>query len=48
MQIILNIVKAHHKLLIGKQLTRGLGAGGFPEVGYKAAEASKDEIRKMQ
>jgi cell division protein FtsZ len=43
----LNIVKAHHKLLIGKQLTRGLGAGGFPEVGYKAAEASKDEIRKM-
>ena len=42
----LNMIKAHHKLLIGKQLTRGLGAGGYPEVGFKAAEASRDEIRK--
>lgn len=42
----LNIVKAHHKMLIGKELTRGLGAGGFPEMGHKAAEASKEDIRK--
>lgn len=42
----LNIVKAHKKLLIGGSLTRGLGAGGFPEVGAKAADASRDEIRK--
>jgi cell division protein FtsZ len=42
----LGMVKAHKKLLIGGALTRGLGAGGFPEVGAKAAESSKDEIRK--
>ncbi len=32
------------KLLIGAKLTRGLGAGGFPDVGEKAAEASRHEI----
>ena len=42
----LEIVSAHKKLLLGKQITRGLGAGGFPEIGAKAAEASKEEIRK--
>ncbi|MDE1870969.1 MAG: cell division protein FtsZ [Candidatus Micrarchaeota archaeon] len=42
----LGIVQAHKKLLIGGPLTRGLGAGGFPEMGAKAAEASKEEIRK--
>ncbi len=41
----LEIVGAHKKLLLGKQITRGLGAGGFPEIGAKAAEASKEEIR---
>ncbi len=42
----LNIVHAHQKMLIGKELTSGLGAGGFPEMGAKAAELSKEEIRK--
>jgi cell division protein FtsZ len=42
----LNIVHAHQKILIGKEITRGLGAGGFPEMGAKAAEMSKEEIRK--
>lgn len=32
------------KVQIGDQLTRGLGAGGRPEVGQKAAEESKDKI----
>jgi cell division protein FtsZ len=32
------------KILIGGNLTRGLGAGGFPEMGAKAAEYSKAEI----
>ncbi len=32
------------KLILGKDLTRGLGAGGFPEIGEKAAELSKNEI----
>lgn len=41
----LSIVKAHKKLLIGKSITKGLGAGGYPEIGAKAADASKDDIR---
>jgi cell division protein FtsZ len=42
----LTISKAHKKILIGKNLTRGLGAGGYPEVGEKAAEESKEPIRQ--
>ncbi|MBC7545901.1 MAG: cell division protein FtsZ [Candidatus Sericytochromatia bacterium] len=33
-----------NKLQIGTKLTRGLGAGGNPMVGQKAAEESRDEI----
>lgn len=33
-----------NKIQIGAQLTRGLGAGGKPEVGAKAAAESKDAI----
>lgn len=40
----LSIVNADKKILIGKALTHGLGAGGFPEVAEKCADASKDEI----
>lgn len=36
---------AHVKLDIGRELTRGLGAGGDPEVGRRAAEEHEDEIR---
>ncbi|MFH0956223.1 MAG: cell division protein FtsZ [Candidatus Aenigmatarchaeota archaeon] len=43
----LSVTKADKKLLIGRELTRGLGAGGFPDVGKKAAEESEKEIRKM-
>ncbi|HDD46267.1 MAG TPA: cell division protein FtsZ [Candidatus Aenigmarchaeota archaeon] len=43
----LSISKAHKKLLIGKELTKGLGAGGYPEIGRKAAEESEKEIRKL-
>ncbi len=32
------------KLCIGKKLTKGLGAGGDPEIGKKAAEEDKDII----
>jgi cell division protein FtsZ len=35
---------ANHKIHIGKDATRGLGAGADPEVGRKAAEESKNEI----
>ena len=43
----LNYSAATMKLQIGDKLTRGLGAGGKPEVGAKAAQESEDEIRKM-
>ena len=43
----LSITKAGKRMLIGKELTRGLGAGGFPNVGKKAAEESEKEIRDM-
>lgn len=32
------------KVQLGPQLTRGLGAGGNPEVGYRAAQESRAEI----
>jgi cell division protein FtsZ len=37
--------EAPHRVRIGDKLTRGLGAGGNPEVGAKAAEESEDELR---
>ncbi len=33
-----------NRILIGGALTRGLGAGGFPEIGAKAAQFSRAEI----
>ncbi|MBJ2357090.1 cell division protein FtsZ [Sphaerochaeta sp. S2] len=37
---------AQVRLPIGKELTGGLGAGGVPEVGEKAAQESKEDIRR--
>jgi len=42
----LSVIKADRKILLGKDLTRGLGAGGYPEIGRKAAEESRNEIRE--
>lgn len=36
--------QAEHKVHLGKNLTRGLGAGMNPEVGRKSAEESKEEV----
>jgi cell division protein FtsZ len=36
--------EAPHRIRIGEKLTRGLGAGGNPSVGAKAAEESAEEI----
>ena len=36
--------QADNRLQIGKQVTRGLGTGGNPELGEKAAEESRDII----
>ena len=38
--------KAPTKIQIGKDITKGLGSGGDPEIGRKAAEESQDLIRE--
>ncbi len=42
----LNIVDADHKFLIGKDVTRGLGCGGFPERGAESARESLPELKE--
>ncbi|MFH1420890.1 MAG: cell division protein FtsZ [Candidatus Aenigmatarchaeota archaeon] len=37
--------KADKRILIGRDLTKGLGAGGYPEVGREAAKETKEEIK---
>ncbi|MBT3355957.1 cell division protein FtsZ [bacterium] len=39
--------KAAEKIHIGKNLTRGLGAGMNPEIGRQAAEENRDEIQEV-
>ena len=43
---VLDISLAPAKFQLGENLTRGLGAGGNPEIGRSAAEESKSEIKK--
>ena len=43
----LSASKAESTLQIGEKLTKGLGAGGNPEIGQKSAEESMDEISKF-
>jgi cell division protein FtsZ len=38
------LTEASHRIRIGDKLTRGLGAGGNPSVGTKAAEENAEEI----
>ncbi len=38
---------AEIKLQIGEEITKGLGAGGNPEIGKMAAQESKDKIRDV-
>ncbi len=42
----LSITKADDKIFIGRELTRGLGAGGKAEIGREAAKESISEIKK--
>ncbi len=39
--------QASTKLQIGDNLTRGLGAGGDPEIGRQAAEESREKIKEL-
>ncbi|MBI3420845.1 MAG: cell division protein FtsZ [Candidatus Sungbacteria bacterium] len=42
----LHLTKARTKIHLGKNLTKGLGAGMNPEVGRQAAEENRDEIHE--
>jgi cell division protein FtsZ len=42
----LNAIEADHKILLGRDKTRGLGAGGYPEVGSEAAKESSSDIKE--
>lgn len=42
----LSVTKADEKILIGKELTRGLGAGGMPRKGREAAKESLVDLKK--
>ena len=42
----LSVSKADEKLLLGKELTRGLGAGGKPNVGREAAKEALSDLKK--
>ena len=44
---VLDLSAAPRKVQLGSALTRGLGAGGNPEIGKAAAEESKNDIRKV-
>ena len=43
----LDIIEADKKLLIGKSITRGLGAGGAPEVAERCAEMAAPALEEL-
>jgi len=43
----LDSITCKKKILIGKSLTHGLGAGGSPEIGRKAAEIDRQELEQL-
>src|SRR3989344_3897315 len=42
----LQITDADRKFLLGKNVTRGLGCGGFPEKGSEAAKESLQQLKE--
>ncbi len=40
-------IRAQRKILLGKRLTRGLGAGALPQLGAEAAREAEDKIREI-
>ncbi|MFB6203589.1 MAG: cell division protein FtsZ [Candidatus Nanohaloarchaea archaeon] len=43
----LKMSSADRKILVGKELTKGLGAGGDPETGGRAVEENRAELRSL-
>ncbi len=42
----LNVIDADRKFLLGEDVTKGLGCGGFPEKGAEAAKESLPEVKE--
>ncbi len=40
-------IKAQRKILLGKRLTRGLGAGALPQIGAEAAREAEEKIKDV-
>lgn len=43
----LEMIQADRRVLIGKSLTKGLGAGGFPDIGKRAAEMARTTLEGL-
>ena len=43
----LDMIQADKRVLIGKSLTKGLGAGGYPDVGKRAAEMARPTLEAI-
>lgn len=43
----LNASPVDEKVLIGSAITRGLGAGGDPDLGYEAAESDREKLTEL-
>jgi cell division protein FtsZ len=43
----LDMVQADKRVLIGKSLTKGLGAGGYPDIGKRAAEMARPTLEAL-
>jgi len=43
----LEITESDHKFLIGKDVTRGLGCGGYPNKGAEAAKETLNEVKSV-
>ncbi|NYT07179.1 MAG: cell division protein FtsZ [Methanomicrobiales archaeon] len=43
----LDMIQADKRVLIGKSLTKGLGAGGYPDIGKRAAEMARPTLEAL-
>lgn len=41
----LELSEASMRIVLGRELTKGLGAGSDPEIGFKSAQESREEVR---
>jgi len=41
------VLRVPHKILLGRRVTRGLGAGSLPQVGEEAAREAEDDLKKV-